>query len=100
MKLIFNRSVSVILSAVMLFVSALSLNGCGVKDNSQTMKTTTTIAETTQAFDEPQQKRKIIIDTDTAGDDASALIIAAKAKNIDILGVTVSAVSIRQSKTR
>ncbi len=91
MKLIFNRSVSVILSAVMLFVSALSLNGCGVKDNSQTMEPATTIAETTQAFDEPQQKRKIIIDTDTAGDDASALIIAAKAKNIDILGVTVSA---------
>ena len=91
MKLIFNRSVSVILSAVMLFVSALSLNGCGVKDNSQTMEPATTIAETTQAFEEPQQKRKIIIDTDTAGDDASALIIAAKAKNIDILGVTVSA---------
>lgn len=91
MKLIFNRSVSVILSAVMLFVSALSLNGCGVKDNSQTLETATTIAETTQASDEPQQKRKIIIDTDTAGDDASALIIAAKAKNIDILGVTVSA---------
>lgn len=91
MKLIFNRSVSVILSAVMLFVSALSLNGCGVKDNSQPMEKATTIAETTQASDEPQQKRKIIIDTDTAGDDASALIIAAKAKNIDILGVTVSA---------
>lgn len=91
MKLIFNRSVSVILSAVMLFVSALSLNGCGVKDNSQTMETAATIAETAQAFEEPQQKRKIIIDTDTAGDDASALIIAAKDKNIDILGVTVCA---------
>ncbi|MBD5135682.1 MAG: nucleoside hydrolase [Lachnospiraceae bacterium] len=91
MKMIFNRSVSVILSAVMLFASALSLNGCGGKDNSQTTEAATTIAETTQAFDEPQQKRKIIIDTDTAGDDASALIIAAKAKNIDILGVTVSA---------
>lgn len=91
MKMIFNRSVSVILSAVMLFGGALSLDGCGVKDNLQTMETATTIAETTQAFDEPQQKRKIIIDTDTAGDDASALIIAAKDKNIDILGVTVSA---------
>ena len=61
MKMVLNRSVSVILSAVMLFVSALSLNGCGVKDNSQTMETATTIAETTQALDEPQQSEKSLL---------------------------------------
>ena len=38
-----------------------------------------------------REKRKIIIDTDTAGDDAVALIIAAKTQNVEILGVTVSA---------
>lgn len=35
------------------------------------------------------EKRKIIIDTDTGADDASALILAAKCENIDIVGVTV-----------
>lgn len=34
---------------------------------------------------------KVIIDTDTGADDASALILAAKAPNIDILGVTTLA---------
>lgn len=36
----------------------------------------------------PAPTRKVIIDTDTGADDASALILAAKSKNIDILGVT------------
>ena len=35
------------------------------------------------------EKHRIIIDTDTAGDDAAALIIAAKNPDIEILGVTV-----------
>ncbi len=35
------------------------------------------------------EARKVIIDTDTAGDDASALILAAKSSSLDILGVTV-----------
>lgn len=35
--------------------------------------------------------RKVIIDTDTGSDDASALILAAKAPNLDILGVTTLA---------
>ena len=44
------------------------------------------------------EKRKIIIDTDTAGDDAAALILAAKSDAVDILGVTVAAgnVSLKQ----
>ena len=36
-------------------------------------------------------EHKVIIDTDAGADDASALILAAKSKNIDILGVTVLA---------
>lgn len=39
----------------------------------------------------PAPDRKVIIDTDTGADDASALILAAKSENIDILGVTVLA---------
>ena len=38
---------------------------------------------------DPAARRKIIIDTDTGADDASALILAACNKNIDLLGVTV-----------
>ena len=39
----------------------------------------------------PSPARKVIIDTDTGADDASALILAAKSENIEILGVTVLA---------
>ena len=35
--------------------------------------------------------RKFIIDTDTAGDDAIAMLLAAEADGIDILGITVTA---------
>ncbi len=35
--------------------------------------------------------RRIIIDTDTGGDDAAALILAVKCSTVDILGVTVAA---------
>ena len=37
------------------------------------------------------EKHKIIIDSDTAGDDAAALILAAKSETVEILGVTVVA---------
>ncbi|MCR5686025.1 MAG: nucleoside hydrolase [Lachnospiraceae bacterium] len=42
---------------------------------------------------------KIIIDSDTAGDDVAALILAAKSPTVDILGVTVLAgnVSLEQA---
>ena len=36
-----------------------------------------------------EKLRKVIIDTDTGADDASALILAAGCRDIDILGVTV-----------
>lgn len=43
--------------------------------------------------------RKIIIDTDTGGDDAAALILAARSDAVEILGVTVAAgnVSLEQA---
>ena len=37
------------------------------------------------------EKNKVIIDSDTAGDDAAALILAAKSETVEILGVTVVA---------
>ncbi len=45
------------------------------------------------------EKHKIIIDSDTAGDDAAALILAAKSDTVQILGVTVAAgnVSLEQA---
>ncbi len=42
-------------------------------------------------FDHNDIQRKIIIDTDTGGDDAAALMLAALSPNIEILGVTVAA---------
>lgn len=46
-------------------------------------------ASSQKAGNESAPKRQIIIDTDTGADDASALILAAKSPNVDILGVTV-----------
>ena len=45
------------------------------------------------------EKHRIIIDSDTAGDDAAALILAAKSDTVEILGVTVAAgnVSLEQA---
>ena len=37
------------------------------------------------------EKHRIIIDTDTAGDDAAALVLAARSPDVEILGVTVLA---------
>ena len=46
-----------------------------------------------------EQIHKIIVDSDTAGDDAAALILAAKSPYIQIVGVTVAAgnVSLEQA---
>ena len=45
------------------------------------------------------QIHKIIVDSDTAGDDAAALILAARSSSVEILGVTVAAgnVSLEQA---
>ena len=53
---------------------------------SETVAQETTVAQADASLSE---HRKIIIDTDTGADDASALILAAKQKNVEILGVTV-----------
>lgn len=64
---------------------------CGCAGNSDAQQKATAAQETTavQAETPSTEHRKLIIDTDTGADDASALILAAKQKNVEILGVTV-----------
>ena len=53
---------------------------------------TAAVAKKLSGKKQPETKpRKVIIDTDTGADDASALILAAKSPELDILGVTVLA---------
>ena len=60
-------------------LAAVLLTGCGeAKDAGSAAKT-----------ESKGPKRKMIIDTDTGADDASALILAASSDDIDLLGVTV-----------
>ena len=66
-----------------------SFCACGSQPDakqSETAAQETTVAQTDASLSE---HRKIIIDTDTGADDASALILAAKQQNVEILGVTV-----------
>jgi len=67
-----NRKTAAILTCICM---ALFFAGCGSAQKSFT-------------YSEP---RKVIFDTDTAADDAMAIILAAKAQNIELLGVTVLA---------
>lgn len=62
----------------MLIATAILLSGCG-KDK----------AQDEAGKKEPLPHRKVIIDTDTGADDSSAIILAAKTENVEILGVTV-----------
>ncbi|MCR4746383.1 MAG: nucleoside hydrolase [Lachnospiraceae bacterium] len=48
-------------------------------------------AKSAEVSNSSSAPRKIIIDTDTGADDAAAIILAAKNKNIEILGLTVLA---------
>ena len=94
------KIVSVVLAVVLIAVSCIwAFTSVGSKKNTNkgdvTEAASTTATENTQAAVETNQKRKILIDTDTAGDDAVALIIAAKNKNVEILGVTVSAGNVK-----
>jgi len=71
-----------------------ALCACGSKSGTQQdttgVQATTGVQETTAAaLTAATEPRKVIIDCDTGADDASALILAAKQKNVEILGVTV-----------
>lgn len=75
------------LASILCLIMMITLFGCSAQEkqeqDSQPIESVLTKDYT------PSPERKVIIDTDTGGDDASALILAAKSKNINILGVTV-----------
>lgn len=80
-----RRMMKTMIVSIGLAVSAL-FTACGSNQSADTAQT-------------PEAKRKVIIDTDTGADDASALILAAKSGKLDILGVTtlVGNVGLEQS---
>lgn len=71
------------------FAASASFCACG--NQADTKQSETAAQETTavQTDASLSEHRKVIIDTDTGADDASALILAAKQQNVEILGVTV-----------
>lgn len=83
-----KKHIKQIVSAVLTVACCAALCACSGHPETQsgTAARETTVAPTETASNE---HRKVIIDTDTGADDASALILAAKQKNVDILGVTV-----------
>ncbi|MBR1731802.1 MAG: nucleoside hydrolase, partial [Ruminococcus sp.] len=92
----FKKTLGLLLSVTLLMSSVTALSSCS-NEKAQDTTTDETSASDVKTND-ASVKRKIIIDTDTAGDDASALIIAAKAENAEILGVTVSAGNVKLSQ--
>lgn len=86
---------SFIVLAVIISVILMLFSGCGGADNGNAVKEDPS-ADVSVSAAEP---RKVIIDTDTGADDASALILAAKSGVFDILGVTtlVGNVDLEQS---
>ena len=86
-KKILKSIICASLSAIM----CCSVCGCGgsTQNTAATEKGTSAAASDNSQTYISQEHRKIIIDTDTGADDASALIFAAKQKNIEIKGVTV-----------
>ena len=78
-----------IIAASMTIAMTASLCACG--NQTSTTSSVTAVQDTTaaQTVSVSREHRKIIIDTDTGADDASALILAAKQENVEILGVTV-----------
>lgn len=71
---------------ILCLIMTTALFGCSKAENQDDTPNPT---ETAQTEYTPAPNRKVIIDTDTGADDASALILAAKTENIEILGVTV-----------
>ena len=60
-----------------------------VADDSKGTEPAATELSAQSTVDTPTMSRKLIIDTDTGADDASALILAAKTPKVEIVGVTV-----------
>ena len=83
-----KNSIKLLLTAALSAAVCVSACACGSQpDTQQSTTDAPTTAEVTEAAS--TEPRKIIIDSDTGADDASALILAAKQKNVEILGVTV-----------
>lgn len=89
-----------VFAAVLCFLMTALMFGCSQSDSIKTDETLQNASPSqTEAEYTQNVKRKVIIDTDTGADDSSALILASKSENIDILGVTVLAgnVDLKQS---
>lgn len=65
------------------------LSGCGALSSDNEPNTSQISSSETTAKSSTTQLHKVIIDTDAGSDDASALVLAATSKQLDILGVTV-----------
>ena len=95
------KIISVFLAAALVGVSctwALTTTGKQETTNNTSLTASSEVSEPKKSetvLPMSREKRRIIIDTDTAGDDAVALIIAAKTQNVEILGVTVSAGNVK-----
>ena len=76
---------------VSLMTAAVCASLCACTSHPETPQSTAAVQETTASPTEAasSEPRKVIIDTDTGADDASALILAAKQRNVELLGVTV-----------
>ena len=75
-----------------LLVLTLCSGFCACSGRSDTAEAQNGVQETAAEETSPRpafEHRKIIIDTDTGADDASAIILSAKLPNVEILGVTV-----------
>lgn len=85
----FRNKIKAFFAASLSFAVCASLCACG--GQADIPSGSTAEQDTTAVQSEPvsREHRKIIIDTDTGADDASALIFAAKQENVEILGVTV-----------
>ena len=92
-----NKKFRTLTGIILIFIMCFSMCSCGKNDRGNKDKTTIhpTTEDTTETdvSDTPigeivSGKRNIIIDTDTGGDDAAAIILAALDPDINIVGVT------------
>lgn len=84
-----KRYIKAFFTAALAFAVFASLCACSGQTDKPSSSTAAQDTAAVQAKDISREHRKIIIDTDTGADDASAMILAAKQENVEILGVTV-----------